>query len=55
MARNLAFVLATEDESSLAKQLTTRALSHEVTLFTASDTVAALVKMLSLLVLNSRV
>jgi len=41
---NLAFVLATEDESSLAKQLTTRALSHEVTLFTASDTVAALVK-----------
>lgn len=39
----LAFVLATEDESDLAKQLTTRALSHEVTLFTASDTVAALV------------
>lgn len=40
----LAFVLATEDESRLAKQLTTRALSHEVTLFTAVDTVASLVK-----------
>ncbi len=39
---DLAFVLATEDESDLAKQLTTRALSHEVTLFTAQDTAAAL-------------
>lgn len=40
---DIVFVLATEDDSSLAKQLTTRALSHEVSLFTASDTVAALV------------
>ncbi|MTV83138.1 carbamoyl-phosphate synthase large subunit [Secundilactobacillus folii] len=39
---NLAFVLATEDESDVAKQLTARALSHEVTLFTATDTAAAL-------------
>lgn len=41
---NLAFVLATENETAASKQLAAKALSHQVTLFTAQDTAASLVK-----------
>ncbi len=41
---NVAFVLATEDETPTSKQLAAKALSHQVTLFTAQDTAASLVK-----------